>query len=77
MPKPEAAKNEKAPEHGPADQCRSSRIGRPRELAKDARVITFRLSSATADAVAAKAARQGKSRSDALREAIEEWLAEE
>lgn len=49
-------------------------IGHPRELAKDARVITFRPSSATADAVAAKATRRGKSHSDALREAIEEWL---
>lgn len=77
MPKPEAARKNSDPERGKASGDRVSHIGRPRELAKDARVITFRLSSATADAVAAKAARQGKSRSDALREAIEEWLAKE
>ena len=75
MSKQKAANEEKKPTR--ATEGGTVHIGRPRELAKDARVITFRLSSATADAVAAKAARQGKSRSYALREAIEDWLAKE
>lgn len=49
-------------------------IGRPRELEEDAQVITFRISAAKAKAVDFKASQQGKNRSDALREAVDEWL---
>lgn len=49
-------------------------FGRPRELDEDAQVVTFRLSAAKARAVDSKAAQMGKNRSDALREAVDEWL---
>lgn len=49
-------------------------FGRPRELDEDAQVVTFRLSAAKAKAVDSKAAQMGKNRSDALREAVDEWL---
>ena len=49
-------------------------IGGPREQDEDSQMATFRLSAAKVRAVDQKAAQQGKSRSDALREAVDERL---
>ena len=49
-------------------------IGRPREPDEDSQIAAFRLSAAKAEAVDQRAAQQGKNRSDALREAVDERL---
>lgn len=65
---------EEMPERGEWPEGPTARIGRPRELGEDSQMATFRLSAAKARAVDQKAAQRGKNRSDALREAVGEWL---
>lgn len=55
---------------------RVSRVGRPASGGEPTRPVTFRLVESKASRVDEKAARLGISRGEALREAVDEWLAQ-
>lgn len=65
---------EEMAERGEWPEGATVHIGRPRELDEDSQMAAFRLSAAKAKAVDQKAAQQGKSRSNALREGVDERL---
>ena len=65
---------EKMAERGEWPEGATVHIGRLRELDEDSQMAAFRLSAAKVRAVNQKAAQQGKSRSDALREGVDERL---
>lgn len=70
----EIIKRGKAYENGDWPAGTTTRVGRPRLADEQAKAVTVRLPISMLNALDAKAARAGETRSAAVREAVDGWL---